>query len=85
MSNPKTRKNRRSRARELTLFLLKQEPDQEIEYTKLCDLVAKCGIKVNRNNLCLFLKPEIDSGIIIKSKRWSNNAYIHTWKLNRLI
>ena len=61
---------------------MEQEPDQEIEYGNLCDLVSKCGIKANRNNLCLFLKPEIDSGIIVKSKIWRNNTYIHTWKLN---
>jgi|TARA_B100000459_G_C8533137_1_gene181524 hypothetical protein len=81
MTTPSRRRNRRTRAREITLFLLEQEPENEIEYTKLCELVARCGIKVNRNNLCLFLKKEIDSGLITKSKRYSNNRYIHTWKL----
>jgi len=82
MSSPKRRSNRRARAREITMFLLEQEPNQEIEYSKLCNLVAEIfNGKINRNNLCLFLKPEIDDGIIIKSKRWVNNTYVHTWKL----
>lgn len=85
MTTPKRRANRRARAREITMFLLEQEPNQEIEYSKLCILVAQIfNGKINRNNLCLFLKPEIDAGIIIKSKRWVNNSYVHTWKLGRL-
>lgn len=82
MTTPNRRKNRRTRAKEITLFLLEQEPDNEIEYSKLCQLVSKIfNGKINRNNLCLFLKQEIDSGLITKSKRYANGSYIHTWKL----
>jgi hypothetical protein len=79
MRSPSSRKNKRAKAQELTLFIL--DTQKEMEYAELAAMISKAmRAKVNGSNLAQLCKPLLRSGEIVAERKWDGNESILYWK-----